>query len=625
MIVGPLQFDQPWWLLLIPVLVPLVILPALRSMAGLSGLTRIVAVSVRVLVILLLAATLAEPHIRDESKDVAVTVVLDTSKSVSQGQQQAVASYIAEAQTNHREERDRLGVVTAARQALVQSLASHLNDQVELNFTGNLDATNIASAMQLALAIMPNDAANRVLLASDGNETEGSLLQVAEVYRAAGIPIDVLPLTYTHDEEVIIDRLVAPATARIGQNVNLKVVMTATHEARGRLSILQNGQVIDLDPGSPETSVPVVLKEGTNTIPVLVPPSDRGPQEYEAVFAPYIEGGRAVGDSMIENNRSLAVTFVTGEARVLIISETRRDAEPLRLALMEARVGVDVVDAANAPSNLVGMNAYDGIVLIDQSAYSFSAEQQEDLRRYVHDSGGGLVMIGGENAFGAGGWIGSPLEDALPVKLDPPEKREMPRGALALIVHSVEIPQGVYYGKQVCIAAGDALSRLDYIGITEYNMTGGTDWVYNLQPIGDKVSFRRAVNNLSFGDMPDFAPSLQLAVQDLSLVDAGQKHVIIISDGDPSAPSKALLQRFIDAKITISTVGIGVHNAGDGNRMKGMAMATGGRHYDVKQNQVAELPKIFMKEAVTVRRNLIEEGGPFEAIVNAFGSEPMRG
>src|SRR5690606_10492825 len=94
--------------------------------------------------------------------------------------------------------------------------------------------------------------------------------------------------------------------------------------------------------------------------------------------------------------------------------------------------------------------------------------QQAMLRQYVHDSGGGLVMVGGPNAFGAGGWIGSPLADALPIRLDPPQKRQMPRGALAIVVHSVEMPRGVFYGKQVCNAAVDALSSLDMVGLIEF-------------------------------------------------------------------------------------------------------------------------------------------------------------
>ena len=139
--------------------------------------------------------------------------------------------------------------------------------------------------------------------------------------------------------------------------------------------------------------------------------------------------------------------------------------------------------------------------------------------------------------------------------MSPDEKTEgLNNGALALVVHSVEIPQGVFYGKQIANAAADALSRLDLIGIVEYQGFGGTDWVYPIAPVGDRSAVRRAINGLQFGDMPSFDPSLQLALAGLQAADAGQKHCIVISDGDPSL-SRSLLRQFRQAGITISLSG----------------------------------------------------------------------
>ena len=69
---------------------------------------------------------------------------------------------------------------------------------------------------RLAIAVLPKDAANRIVLATDGNETAGNLLQAAEAAKALSIPIDVLPLRYKYDREVLVERLTAPAAAREG-------------------------------------------------------------------------------------------------------------------------------------------------------------------------------------------------------------------------------------------------------------------------------------------------------------------------------------------------------------------------------------------------------------------------
>lgn len=625
--VGPVQFDTPIWLLLIPVMWALILLIGRKSLSGLGGASKWTALAVRFIVIALLAGAMAEPQWRKESKDLAVTFVIDASKSIPSTLQTEVDRYVEESRAeggkaqNGRE--DRLGVVTAAREAYVQTLPSKLAKNVEKITIGSEDATNLAQGLRLAMAVLPEDAANRIVIASDGNETVGSLLQAAEVAKAAGVPIDVLPLSYKYESEVIVDKLVAPATARRGENMMLRILITATRPTSGLLTVTMNGEAVDLDPDTQGQAARVDLKQGPNVMSVPVRALTSGPQKFEAVFEPLREPGRPAGDQIAENNRAMAVTFVSGEGRVLIVGEGSEETAPLVAALNESKIETDVITAERMPADLTAMNRYDAVVLVNEPSYNFSIKQQEDLKQYVHDSGGGLVMIGGPESFGAGGWIGSPLEDALPVRLDPPQKRQMPRGALALVIHSVEIPQGVFYGKKVCEAAVNALSRLDLIGINEFNGMGST-WVHQLQQVGDGSLVKQRINQLQFGDMPDFAPSLKMTYDALVAADAGQKHVVIISDGDPQEPSQALLNRYVDAKISISCVGIGVHGINEQNRMKGIAEFTGGRFYDVS-NDVASLPQIFIKEAQTVRRSLIWEGTAFQPAVTGGATETLRG
>lgn len=624
MVVGPVQFAVPGWLLLIPVLGGLSAWWGRRSLAGLGPVTRWTALAVRLLVITALTAAVAEPEWRKVSKDVSVTVVMDASQSVP-GEAQSELDRWVEAAAQGKRKDDRLGVVTIARDAYVQSLPSRLNTLVERQHIGATDGSNLAGGVRLGMAVMPEDAANRLLLISDGNETAGSLLQQAEAARAAGIPIDVVPITYSYPSEVIVDRVVAPAAAREFETVNVRVVLNATRPTQGRLSITQNGQALDLDPDSPALGQLVELKAGPNVFSVPVPAVRRGPQQFEAIFEPLSEGGRAVGDVVMENNRAGAVTFVSGEGQVLLVAESEEEVGPIRAVLDEAKISSEWRPADRVPATLTEMNAFDAIVLMNEPAYNFSQSQQEDLRRFVHDSGGGLVMVGGPDSFGAGGWIGSPLEDALPVKLDPPQKREMPKGALALILHSIEMPEGVFYGKEVARSALNALSRLDLFGMVEYAGTG-ISWVHPLSEVADGTVAKRSIEKLQFGDMPDYQPAVQRVYDGLITAKVGQRHCILISDGDAAPPSRSLLQKFVDAKITISTVEVFPHSTMDTNRLEAISKFTGGRHYAVNtQAGLAKLPQIFIKEAQTVKRSLIWEGDPFSPKVIAGASDGLRG
>jgi hypothetical protein len=149
------------------------------------------------------------------------------------------------------------------------------------------------------------------------------------------------------------------------------------------------------------------------------------------------------------------------------------------------------------------------------------------------------------------------------------------------------------------------LSRLDLIGILAYNWQGPSDWVFPLSPAGDKEAVIAAIEQMQMGDMPSLHNHLQTAYDKLKDCDAAQKHVIVISDGDPVAPTPELLAQCREAGITCTGVAIFPHSAMDVQSLLRVAQSTGGRFYDVKDPQ--QLPQIFIKEAQVVRRALIIE------------------
>lgn len=631
LVLGPIEFQREVYLFLIPILGVLTIIIARRSISGLGKGSRIAALIVRLLAITLIVGALAEPSLRDESKDVGVTVIVDASRSIPIGAQEQIDAYIAQAQEGSRQANDQLGVISVAENAFSQSSVSRATTRVDRQFIGATDGTNLMSGVSLAIASAPDSLANRIVLITDGNETDGSLLRAAQAAKAQGIPIDVLPVEFAYSDEVIVEAVQVPANSRVGETITLKVVLNSTTPSAGRLLISQDGTLIDINPADDtELGKIVELNPGRNVMSVSIGVTRPGALTYEAVFEPLTgltadgnSTGR-LGDSITENNRGSAITFVGSEGTVLIVADDPNEAIRFQDVLAQAKVQTQLITSSQFPTSLPELASYEGLVLLNQSSYSYAEAQQELIRQYVKDTGGGLVMVGGPESFGAGGWIGSPLADALPIRLDPPQKRQMPRGALALVIHSVEIPRGVYYGKEICNAAVDALSRLDLVGIIEYQGMGGTDWIYPLSVVGDRGEVKRAIQNLTFGDMPSFDPSLQLALSGLQNAAAGQKHCIVISDGDPSL-SRALLRQFQQSGITISAVGVNPHSPNDTNTLRTMARVTGGTYYAVSNNALASLPQIFIKEAQTIRRALIWEGEPFAPARTGVPAETMRG
>ena len=611
-----LQFDQPLWLALLVLIIPAYLL-ARRSIGGLSPLKTHVTFALRAVVIFLLALSLARPTWMKQGEGLTVMVVLDRSRSVPHVVQQQALEYLRQATEIDRKPEDRLGIITVGGNAAIAALPNRYSSFD--NFADNLqdrDATNLADGVSLALATAPQDTAIRFVLISDGNETAGHVLEAARLARANDIPIDVIPLMYNLDREVIFDRIVSPARAREGQVHTLRMVIRAQAETSGTLTLTQNGVPFDLTPGEPGEGIHISLQPGLNTKTIPIVFDTPGTQQFEARF----EADEPGTDLIAENNSASAVTFVGGEGRVLIINDSLSEAEPLQNALEASDLSVEVMQLQGVVS-LAMLSGYDAVILINQNAHTLTDEQDRWLHDYVHDLGGGLVMIGGPQAFGAGGWINRKVEEAMPVKFDPPQNMQRMKGALALIMHSCEMAQANFWGEKVAEAAINALSSLDIVGIIDYNwQQGGCVWEWGPDIAGDKSGPLAAAKAMPVGDMPDFAPSLQLAYDGLSKFNAN-RHCIIISDGDPAPPSQALLNKFAGSKITVTTVLIAGH--GGPQTMQNIANMTGGRFYNVTNPR--NLPEIFIGETRMIARSLVVEGELYTPQNQNPLAEPIRG
>lgn len=622
----PIQFDRPIWLLLLLLIVPCYLL-ARRSIGGLSRAKATFIFAVRIILILLLVVALAHPIWEKRGKGLTVTIILDRSQSIPLPLKASSVTFLQKAAEAKDNRDDRVAVVTVAKDSSIVAMPNSYTAVTAGGDDGDLTATDLASGLRTSLAIMPQDTANRIVLASDGNETQDSVLAAAEIAKANKVPVDVLVLEYEHKKEVIFERIIVPARARQGQSVEAKLVLRSQGDAAGTIHLKMNGQPIDLDPDSPGDGKHVELHGGPPSVErVTIGMDSPGPQQFEAVFDP-----DSVADDEIErNNTAVAVTFVGGEGKVLVVDDGTTESEYLIRALQESEIAVDVKSPA-AITSAVFLAGYDAVIMANIDRTSFDDDQDKMFHAYVHDLGGGFVMLGGDKSFGAGHWIGSETAKVLPVKLDPPQTRQMMRGALALVMHSCEMAQGNFWGQKVAISAIEALSSLDYVGIDVFGWGGGggpningASWAFPMTIAGDKSAAIAAAKKMSVGDMPDFTASMQLAYNGLMSVRAGQRHAIVISDGDPSPPSQKLIDQYKAAKITVSTVMVAGHGSGmDRNSMKYVADQTGGTFYNITNPK--SLPQIFIKEARVVSRSLIQEGDVYQPRIASRLPGPIEG
>ncbi|HTG45481.1 MAG TPA: glutamine amidotransferase, partial [Verrucomicrobiae bacterium] len=322
-------------------------------------------------------------------------------------------------------------------------------------------------------------------------------------------------------------------------------------------------------------------------------------------------------DLLPQNNRAVNFTYVRGDPTILVVSSDPDGDQQLAQALRQSRLEVKLTDTSGFPSTLAEMQTYDAIFLSNIAAGDLGSDLMHLLESAVRDFGVGLVCIGGDQAFAAGGYRNTPLETVLPVDMELSSKKVLPSGALVLVVHATEFPNGNQWARDIAFAALKSLGPTDEMGICLWD--GSDKWLYELGKVGDGREMGRKIAGMNPGDMVSFQNVMTMAQGALKKSHGSIKHMVVFSDGDPTAPTDQQVQSILSDKITVSTVMIGGHVAPD--TMTRIAKIGNGRFYDVRSPN--QLPQIFIKEAAVILKSAIFEE-PFKPQV-AGGSELIRG
>jgi len=578
-------FSQPAWLLLL-IILPWVIWLPWKSPVSLDRWRRWLSLGIRLIILMSIIFALAGFELRRRNDSVAAMFLLDYSESIPERYRSAMLDYVKTA-TGKKTLRDKAGLIVFGSDASIESMPSEKLDAQKIYSVVNTHATDIASAMRLAQAAMSADSQRRIVLISDGNENMGDAIQEAESAHANGVTVDVLAVDEAKRGDLQLEKVLMPGTLKKGETFEAKIHVLATDAATTKLRIFRNGRYL----GEQE----VQMTRGRNVFAF--------PQTIEETgFHSYSVEIESPMDDIPQNNKGMAFTSVRGDPTALVIHSDKVNAASLDQALANSKIQIRSSGIEGLPEDLAEMVNYDLIILSNLNAGDLSETQMKRLQSAVRDFGVGVVAIGGDDSFTAGGYRGTPLEELLPVSMDLSSKKVLPSGALALVVHATEFQDGNRWARDIALVALDALGPSDQMGIVLWD---GTDrWLFPMQPVGDRKHLGKLISGMNPGDLPSFIKVMKMAHQGLAKCTAHLKHMIVFSDGDPQSPSDAEIDATTADKITISTVMIGGHVAPD--PMMRMALRGKGRFHDVRSPN--NLPQIFIKEAaVILKASIFEE------------------
>ncbi|MEM1108357.1 MAG: VWA domain-containing protein, partial [Planctomycetota bacterium] len=285
-------------------------------------------------------------------------------------------------------------------------------------------------------------------------------------------------------------------------------------------------------------------------------------------------------------------------------------------ALAERKINVDLVPPGGFPRDAAALSRYDAVIFQNVPAEAITGQQQTMLARYVNDLGGGFIMLGGPDSFGAGGWTNSVIDRSiLPVACEIPSQTVLPSGALAIVIdRSGSMSAAVGNSGQTqqelaSEAAALAIQTLyphDMIGVVAFDTFA--QWVVPLERNTNPDGVKRTVRSIEPGGGTEIINGLERAYEGLTqntadLRGSSIKHVILLTDGQSGGNYLPTVNKFRRANISVSTIGVG--DGHDAKRLESIAFATGGEYHPIIDPN--DLPQVFVKEARTIRKNLIKE------------------
>lgn len=639
-------FAHPVWLLLALAALPC-IWTVWKWFGSMSRARALSAAAARASLLALLAMALAGAASVRRSDRVAVIGVVDVSDSVRQyadafadlpadasGRRARVSEVIQDWLSRTAEQRspdDAIGLVTFAGDAAAVTIPTS-ERSVDFPMDVRLrEGTNIERSLRFAQGLFPPGAARRVVLFSDGRATSGDALETARELGALGTRIDVVPIAYSVANEVMISAIDAPPNAAADAKIRVRVVLDATDASTGTLRLTYDGRELDINGPGAGLGRRLSLDAGRHVETIDVDLNSDRVHSVRAVFEPdEVAGDEArPNDRVASNNTAEAFTITPGEGSVLILNGAGSP-DILSRTLEAKGLRVETRPPSSAPTDLLQMQAFDLVILENVGAYDLPTAAHRTLHEFVTTLGGGLVMTGGEQSFGAGGWMGTPIEDILPVKLDLPEQMITPQAAVALVLDSsgsMAAPVAGTLRSQMEIASESAalaistLESTDLVEVITFNSDHSV--IVPLSRNTNKESTAARVRAIASGGGTNMYPALERAVSDLSAADAKVRHVILLSDGqsmgDP-AEGYAIAKQAHEQGITISTIAVGDGAASE--TLARIAAEGGGQFYEVFNADL--LPKIFIKEILVVRKPLIRVG-LFEPVDLRSGSPLIAG
>jgi Ca-activated chloride channel homolog len=551
----------------------------LRGLTDFSRWQRVLSLAARALIICLLALALCGLTLLRPGKDLFIVFAIDESLSVGEQNKTEIETFLTkstEAAGSHKFAYVSFG----AEPGVVSPLRSSTT-------TINAKGTNIAGALEVAAAGIPPSFVPKIVLLSDGNQTTGDAIRMA---LRGSVPISTVPLATRTEPEVQVSQVLAPAQVREGEPFKLDITLDSNHDDEGEVEVYRGSFKI--------FSEKKTITKGENKFSIG-PLTIQGERNSE-----YTVRIKGFNDKLIDNNTAKTLVYTNGKPRILLVDTDTKQAKDLAYALENEGIKVDVRPTQGIPDNLSDLQNYELVALSNVPATQMNTRQMNLLRTYVQELGGGLLMIGGDQSFGLGGYYKTTVEEILPVRSDFEKEKEKPSIAIMLVIDKSGSMGGqkMEMAKDAAKAAVELLGPRDKVGVIAFD--GDPFVVVEMQPASNKAQIIDKISAIEAGGGTSMGQPMRDGFEALQQTQAKLKHMIVLTDGISDADDfEDIATNMAQSKMTCSTVAVG--DDCDFKVLEAIAKNGNGRYYHAQDP--ANIPQIFAKETVTASKSAINE------------------
>lgn len=551
----------------------------------------------RVALLLLVLLALARPALRLPRRAGTLVVVADRSASVPSADRARQALLIERAGAQRTAD-GTLGVVSFATRAIVE----HPPQTAPFRgFTAvhNEDASDLNAALHAAISAIPAGHPGRILVLSDGRFTGDDPRKAASRAVTAGIAIDYRLQARRSADDLAVVRVEAPMALRPNEAL-LATAWIDSPDEREVEYVLRRG--------------PTELVRGHRRLPRGLSPlafRDLARPTGVATYELALEAPASAPDPCPENNLARFLVQTTGGKPLLHFASAPGSRFPRLLG--SGGVTVETLPPESFDGSLATLAGYSGVVLENVRADALGPANLANLAAWVEHAGAGLLMTGGRNSFGLGGYYKSAIEPVLPVTME--LRREHRKFAMSIVVvmdrsGSMAAPVGGGRTKMDMANLGalevlNLLSDQDEIAVIAVDSAPHV--VVPRRSAANVRSDAARISGIeSMGGGIFVYEGLKAGMRELAGATTGVRHVLLFADAaDAEEPGdyKRLLANAAGAGITVSAIGLGTRADCDAALLEDIATRGGGTCSFSDSAQ--EIPRLFAQDTFAVARNTL--------------------